>query len=150
MKKILVPIDGSKASRKAAEQAITIAKQFGSEVKLVTVVNLPSEEKYAFFGVNVQNAFYSNRKAMLKELINQESKMLNSIISTLDYADVKLDKIVLEGVAYEQILKLSKEENFDLIVMGRRGFSHIERFFIGSVTQRVISDAHCPVLVVNE
>lgn len=150
MKKILVPIDGSKASRKAAEQAISIAKQFGSVVKLVTVVNLPSEEKYAFFGVNVQNAFYANRKEMLKELINQESKMLSSIISTLDYADVKLDKLVLEGVAYEQILKLSKEENFDLIVMGRRGFSNIERFFIGSVTQRVISDAHCPVLVVNE
>lgn len=150
MKKILVPIDGSKASRKAAEQAISIAKQFGSEIKLVTVVNLPSEEKYAFFGVNVQNAFYSNRKAMLKELIDQENKMLNSIIDTLDYADIKLDKIVLEGVAYEQILKLSKEENYDLIVMGRRGFSHIERFFIGSVTQRVISDAHCPVLVVNE
>ncbi|MBP1926590.1 nucleotide-binding universal stress UspA family protein [Sedimentibacter acidaminivorans] len=150
MKKILVPIDGSKASRKAAEQAISIAKQFGSEVKLVTVVNLPSEEKYAFFGVNVQNAFYANRKEMLKELITQESKMLKSIINTLDYADIKLDKIVLEGVAYEQILNLSKEENFDLIVMGRRGFSHIERFFIGSVTQRVISDAHCPVLVVNE
>lgn len=150
MKKILVPIDGSKASRKAAEQAISIAKQFGSEVKLVTIVNLPSEEKYAFFGVNVQNAFYANRKEMLKELINQESKMLSSIISTLDYADVKLDKLVLEGVAYEQILKLSKKENFDLIVMGRRGFSNIERFFIGSVTQRVISDAHCPVLVVNE
>ncbi len=150
MKKILVPIDGSKASRKAAEQAISIAKQFGSVVKLVTVVNLPSEEKYAFFGVNVQNAFYANRKEMLKELINQESKMLSSIIRTLDYADVKLDKLVLEGVAYEQILKLSKEENFDLIVMGRRGFSNIERFFIGSVTQRVISDAHCPVLVVNE
>lgn len=150
MKKILVPIDGSKASRKAAEQAISIAKQFGSEVKLVTIVNLPSEEKYAFFGVNVQNAFYANRKEMLKELINQESKMLSSIISTLDYADVKLDKLVLEGVAYEQILNLSKKENFDLIVMGRRGFSNIERFFIGSVTQRVISDAHCPVLVVNE
>lgn len=150
MKKILVPIDGSKASRKAAEQAISIAKQFGSEIKLVTVVNLPSEEKYAFFGVNVQNAFYSNRKAMLKELIDQENKMLNSIIDTLDHADIKLDKIVLEGVAYEQILKLSKEENFDLIVIGRRGFSNIERFFIGSVTQRVISDAHCPVLVVNE
>jgi len=150
MKKILVPIDGSKASRKAAEEAIYMANQCGGEVKLVTVVNLPSEEKYAFFGVNVQNAFSANRKAMLSALINQENKMLNSIISTLDYKDIKLEKVVLEGIAYEQILKLCKEENFDLIVMGRRGFSHIERFFIGSVTQRVISDSHCPVLVINE
>lgn len=150
MKKILVPIDGSKASQKAAEKAISLAKQFGSEVKFITAVNLPSEDKYAIFGVNVQTAFNSNRKAMLKELISQETKMLSTIINNLDSSDIKIDKIVVVGIPYEEIIKVSKEENFDLIVMGRRGFSNIERFFIGSVTQRVISGSSCPVLVVNE
>jgi len=150
MKKILVPIDGSKASQKAAEKAISIAKQSGCDVKFITVVNLPSEDKYAFFGVNVQTAFNANRKAMLKELIEQDGKMLNKIINYLDCSDVKVEKIVVVGIPYEEITKIAKEEDFDLIVMGRRGFSNIERFFIGSVTQRVIAGSSCPVLVINE
>lgn len=150
MKKILVPIDGSKASQKAAENAVSIAKQFGSEVTLVTVVNIPSDDKYAIFGFNVQTAFLANRKAMLKELITQENRMLEVIMHDIDFSDVKHNKLVVIGIPYEEIIKIASDENFDLIVMGRRGFSNIERFFIGSVTQRVIAGSTCPVLVVNE
>ncbi|MDD2496457.1 MAG: universal stress protein [Tissierellia bacterium] len=150
MKKILVPIDGSKASQKAAEKAISLAKEFGYEVKFISVVNVPTDDKYAIFGVNVQTAFNANRKEMLKELMEKETKMLNRIIKNLDASDVKVEQVVIAGIPYEEILKVAKEENFDIIVMGRRGFSNIERFFIGSVTQRVIAGSTCPVLVVNE
>lgn len=150
MKKILVPIDGSKASQKAAEKAVSIARSFGSEVTFITVVHLPSEDKYAMFGINVQTAYQANRKVMLKELISQESKMLDIIVRNTDCKDVTLNKKVLVGIPYEEIIKEASEGNFDLIVMGRRGFSDIERFFIGSVTQRVIAGASCPVLVINE
>jgi len=50
----------------------------------------------------------------------------------------------------EVILDEARKESYDLIVMGKRGLSKITRFFIGSVTQRVLADAPCPVLVVNE
>lgn len=150
MKKILVPVDGSKASQKAAQNAVSIARQYGSEITFITVVNLPSDDKYAIFGFNVQTAFNANRKTMLKELIAQESNMLEVIIHNIDSADVKINKRVVTGTPYEEIIKTAVDEKFDLIVMGRRGFSEIERFFIGSVTQRVISDSPCPVLVVNE
>ena len=53
------------------------------------------------------------------------------------------------GEIYEKILDIAKDENFDLIVMGNRGFSKIKRFFVGSVTQKVISEAPCPVLVIH-
>ncbi len=150
MKKILVPIDGSRASQKAAEKAVSIAKQFGSEVTFITVVNIPSDDKYAIFGFNVQTAFHANRKTMLKELITQENKMLDVILHNLEMDDVKHNKLVIAGIPYEEIIKTATDENFNLIVMGRRGFSNIERFFIGSVTQRVIAGAPCSVLVVNE
>ncbi|WP_326910878.1 universal stress protein [Sedimentibacter sp. MB31-C6] len=150
MKKILVPIDGSTASIKAAEKAIELAKLFNSYVTFVTVVNLPSEDKYSYFGLNVQTAFESNRKVMLKELINEETKMLNIIVNDLDVSNLNIEKKVIVGIAYKEILKLSNNEKFDLIIMGRRGFSNIERFFVGSVTQRVLSEASCPVLVVND
>lgn len=150
MKKILVPIDGSLASQKAAERAISIARSFGSDVTFITVVHLPSEDKYAIFGFNVQTAYHANRKTMLKELISQESKMLDVIIRNIDCTGITVNKKVLAGIPYEEIIREASEEKFDLIVMGRRGFSNIERFFIGSVTQRVIAGSSCPVLVINE
>ena len=47
------------------------------------------------------------------------------------------------------ILETGKGVKADLIVMGNRGFSKIKRFFVGSVAQRVISEATCPVLVIH-
>jgi len=55
----------------------------------------------------------------------------------------------LIGEPFEKIVETAKNGNYDLIVMGNRGFSKIKRFFVGSVTQRVISEAPCPVLVIR-
>lgn len=150
MKKVLIPIDGSKASQKAAEKAVSVAKLLNAELTFVTVVNLPSEDKYSYFGMSVENAFDANRKEMMKKLIREETRMLDIIVSNLDYDNLHVIKKVIVGKAAEEILKLAADENFELIVMGRRGFSNFERFFVGSVTQKVISAAPCPVMVVNE
>jgi nucleotide-binding universal stress UspA family protein len=149
MKKILVPVDGSKASQLAAEKAISIGKLINADLTFVTVTNLPSEDKYSYFGMTVENAFIANRKEMLKKLIQEETKMLDIIVRNLDYGDLHIAKLVLIGKPAEEIIKLSSDEKFDLIVMGRRGFSNFERFFIGSITQKVIASAPCPVMVVN-
>lgn len=149
MNKILVPIDGSLTSQKAAEKAVAIAKLLNCEITFITVVNLPSEDKYTYFGLDVQTAFRANRKVMLEEMIKQETKMLNVIVRNLNLGDLKINKNVIVGVPSEQILKVS-EDGYDLIIMGRKGFSNIERFFIGSVTQRVLTGARCPVLVTND
>jgi nucleotide-binding universal stress UspA family protein len=58
--------------------------------------------------------------------------------------------MVVVGVPHKQIVKIAEDGNYELIVMGKRGFSEVERFFVGSVTQKVLSEAHCPVLVVNK
>lgn len=54
------------------------------------------------------------------------------------------------GKPHDQILKYAEEENCDFIIMGRRDLSKIRRFFMGSVTQKVISNAKCPVMIINE
>jgi nucleotide-binding universal stress UspA family protein len=150
MKKLLVPIDGSKASQKAAEKAIAVGKLLDAEMTFVTVVNLPSEDKYSYFGMSVENAFVANRKEMMNKLIHEETRMLDIIVRNLDYGDLKVIKKIIVGKAAEEIVKLAAEENFDLIIMGRRGFSNVERLFVGSITQKVLSTAPCPVMVVNE
>lgn len=151
MKKILVPIDGSKASQIAAQKAAEFAKVLGSEITFLTVVCIPTEDKYNHFGLNVENAMRANIKEMTKHLIEQETKMLKIIVRNLELDGIKFEQKVLPGIkAAEIIIKTAKDGNYDLIVMGRRGFSTIERFFIGSSTRFVLSDSPCPVLVVND
>lgn len=149
MKKILIPVDGSKASQLSAEKAAAVGKLLNAELTFVTVVNLPSEDKYSYFGMTVETAFVANRKEMMKKLMNEEAKMLDIIVRNIDVGDLQVAKKVLVGKAAEEIVKIAAEEKFDLIVMGRRGFSSFERFFIGSITQKVIAASPCPVMVIN-
>ncbi|MEL7648980.1 MAG: universal stress protein [Sedimentibacter sp.] len=146
MKKLLVPVDGSAASQKAAAKALEIARKFQSSVMFITVTLEPDISKYNKFGVLID----PDMKKLKEKMNETEKKMLDSIISGLDCSDVEVGKKVLAGVAYEEILKEAQEGNYDMIVIGQRGFTKVKRFFLGSVAYRVVSDASCPVLVVHE
>jgi len=146
MKKILVPIDGSTASHKAAEKAIEIAQKFEGEVTFIHVITVPDALSHTRYGVIMQFDFNHLEEDMKEAGI----KFLDSFVANVDCANVSCHKLVVTGEPYEEILRVAVEGDFDVIVMGRKGFSKIKRFFIGSVTQRVISDSPCPVFVVAE
>lgn len=137
--RILVPMDGSPASHNAAIKAIEIAKKDNSFVKLVNVFNVSA--------FTILDPIRYNK--IIADLQAESEKMLEMAADDLDVGELQIEKEFLRGRPYEEIIKLAKKENFDLIVMGNRGFSKIKRFFVGSVTQRVISEAPCPVLVVQ-
>lgn len=146
MKKILVPVDGSAASKEAVAKAFELARKYGSEVVIFNVFFEPDIAIYNKFGV-----IYDPNIEMVKETIkNKESKMLDSIIRDLDSTGITYKKKLVPGIAYEQILNEAKDGEYNLIVMGQRGFSKIKRFFVGSQTVRVLSDTTCPVLVVHK
>lgn len=149
MKKILIPVDGSIASQKAAKKAVEVGNLLNAELTFITVVNLPTEDKYQYFGMSVEQAFIANRREMLKKLIQEENRMLNILVEKLDCKNLITVKKVVVGKAADEILKIATDEKSDLIVMGRRGLSNVERIFIGSITQKVISAAPCPVMVIN-
>jgi nucleotide-binding universal stress UspA family protein len=143
--KILVPIDGSKASLNAAKKAVETARKDTASIKFLTVVH----EDFANSSgdVAITRGYlneYNNETILL-----QGNKLLDSLMAQLDLSGIITEKAVVFGVPYMSISEIAKDENFDLIVMGNRGFSKIKRFFIGSVVQRVISEAPCPVLVVH-
>lgn len=146
MKKILVPVDGSAASQKAAVKASEIARQFGASITFITVILEPDLSKYNKFGVLID----PDMKKLKEKLKENEKKMLDSVINSLDLSDVQTSEKVIAGVAYEEILKEAEEGNYDMIVIGQRGFTKVKRFFLGSVAYRVVSDAVCPVLIVHE
>lgn len=146
--KILVPIDGSKASVRAAKKAVEEIGKEGGSIKLLTVIDA---DLYSNLGNVVMNqgyvqAYNNDLVALYRE---NSDKLLDEIIDQLDAKELTVEKEITIGEPYVQILETAENEKVDLIIMGNRGFSKIKRFFIGSVTQRVISEAPCPVLVIH-
>ena len=147
MKKILVPIDGSPASENAAEKAVELAKKYKSEVLFVSVVDTRYTYTYDIGGVI---SIPMNKPDFTDDLVKLQSQILDYYFTKFDSPDLVIKKAVLSGEPHEEIIKYANKEKCDLIVMGRRGFSKVRRFFVGSITQRVIADSPCPVLVVSE
>jgi nucleotide-binding universal stress UspA family protein len=132
--KILCPIDGSRCADNALDQAVFLAKAFNGSLVVLSVIDYYAE----------------TTPLRLEEKLEEQAKVM------LDAAEAKAKK---ENVACktilgkfgrpdEAIVKEAKERDIDLIVMGSRGKSGLERLLVGSVTERVIGDAPCPVLVV--
>ena len=153
--KLLVPVDGSNASISAVKKALELARQYGFAIKLISVVTEKSSEyrrhENAWRGVDGSIISESEElEKRLEEKIKENAqRLLDAIVSKLDFSGIRVEKEVLLGEPYAKILETAKNDNIDIIVMSNRGFSKVKRFFVGSVTQKVISDAPCPVLVVN-
>lgn len=132
--KLLVPVDGSCASINAVKKAIEIAKKHDFSIKLLAVVDSGH--------LTVDESYEEKRKESLRNL-------LDSIVERLEFSGIATEKEVLVGEPALEILDTAQKERMDLIVIGNRGFSKIKRFFLGSVAQRVIAEAPCPVLVIH-
>lgn len=155
--KLLVPIDGSYASINALKKAMEIAKNYDFSMKLVTIVE---ESHLAGYGRNenfwhqvdgsiISHDVVKKGNETATKMEEHAAELLADIISKLDFSGINLEKEVLVGEPSIEILELAKNEHFDLIVMGNRGMSKLQRFFTGSVTQRVIAEAPCPVLAIH-
>ncbi|HOH70406.1 MAG TPA: universal stress protein [Sedimentibacter sp.] len=153
--KLLVPVDGSNASISAVKKALELARQYGFAIKLISVVTEKNSEyrrhENAWRGVDGSIISESEElEKRLEEKIKENAqRLLDAIVSKLDFSGIRVEKEVLLGEPYAKIIETAKNDKIDIIVMSNRGFSKVKRFFVGSVTQKVISDAPCPVLVVN-
>ncbi len=134
--KALVAIDGSKYSGAAAEKAIDFAKSYGGELKVVSVVDVPPE-------------FYAESPKTVEDMIKKAKGFVEDVKRQAEAAGVRAETFVREGEAYQKIVELAKEFNADTIVMGSHGRTGIKRLLMGSVAEKVIGYAPCPVLVVK-
>jgi nucleotide-binding universal stress UspA family protein len=153
MKKILVAIDGSNASVKAAKKAVDLAQKYGSEITFLTVTHIPSHPDSYLAEYNspeLVKLVEERAENEKKERLEKDQKMLDAVVESLDLSGIQTHKKVVTGVAHEVIIETAETGGYDLIVMGRRGLSNFKRLFVGSVTQRVLADAPCCVFVVKE
>jgi nucleotide-binding universal stress UspA family protein len=147
MKKILVPVDGSEISLKAADEAVKLAKKFGSEVIFLSVV-----EMNAFFysGKPIPINIIEVQAEFEKHATQEYEILLNTLVEKYRDTGLVLKTKVLNGLVDQEIEEFAKSENIDLIVMGRRGLSPVKRFIMGSTTRKIVTSGPCSVLVVKE
>ena len=145
---ILVPVDGSEPSVKAAKYAIKVAICEKARVICVHVIPAP-EDISEFEG----KPFYS-LQAYYEVLGKSAKPWFDTIKEVAKLMDLGDDKIITDIIAdvsstADAIINYASTTNVNLIVMGTKGRTGLKRFLIGSVADAVVRHSHCPVLVVR-
>jgi len=140
-KKIIVPVDLEKNTTKLVEYALYIASQFDAEVLLLHTVEFIVMGEMA-----LGNPTYDDYNTSRKEAAG---KALDKIVQETAEKGKKCTSRVLLGDTVDEILACAKDEHCDLIIMGSHGKRGLEKILLGSVAERVLKNAHCPVLIMN-
>ena len=148
LKKILVPVDGSHPCLHAEEVAAAIAKNFESKV---TVIHVVSHELMQA----ARKLDYQEPSPVRTEITNSFLQAGRKIIWEAEalYKEegIEVDARIVEyEYPAETILRVAKDEEYDLVAMGNRGETEAEVFSLGSVAEKVSRHAECPVLIVKQ
>ena len=134
--KILVAIDGSRVSDNILEQAISMGRICNSQIYIISVIELYPES-------------IALAPALEEKLSKDARQTLEKAKQMVESETIPCETIVrIGGKPHEFIVQEAKERDIDLIVMGARGKTGLKGLFMGSVTERVIGHAPCPVIVV--
>lgn len=135
-KRIVLATDGSKYSAAAIERAISFAQSYGGELRIVSVVDVPAE-------------FYAEAPKAVEDLVRKAKVYVADAKKKAEAAGVKAETFVGEAEAHEALTKLANDQKADMIVIGSHGRTGLRRLLMGSVAEKVIGYAPCPVLVVK-
>ncbi len=141
IKKILCAIDFSEASTPVADYTATLAKALSAEVLVLYVA--PSLSQYVGFHVPP-----SSIENFVKDIVSGADESMRKFLDE-HFKDVAVKGEVATGYAAEEIITTAEEEKADLIVMGTHGRKGIDRILFGSVAEKVVKTAKCPVLTIR-
>lgn len=140
-KKILCPVDFSQFTEEILGYAAEIAKRFGSELHLLHVIpNLNYFTPYESFLTP------ENLVAIERNIEGEVAKDFEKISKKLD---IPFTRVIKTGVTFVEIIDYVRDNGIDLVVMGTHGRSGIEHILIGSVAEKVVRKAPCPVLTIR-
>ncbi len=135
--------------------AIEIAKKFGSKLTLITVyvvalASISSSDQITPTSSSIPILMPAEvTKMSIENIRNSGSKILAQGKNRVESEKIEVETELIEGNTVEEIVRKSKEGQFDLIVMGARGLTTIRKLFIGSISEGVLKNASCPVLIVK-
>jgi nucleotide-binding universal stress UspA family protein len=141
--RILHPTDFSESADRAQHRAVGLARGLGAELVLLHVTaDLPPLYHQGFWGL-------TDAAAVVEEQRKWASDTLQSRIATIVSEGVPARAKVVAGIPVDEIVRAATEDGVDFIVMGTHGRGGLDRMLLGSVADRVIRLAPCPVMTVR-
>jgi nucleotide-binding universal stress UspA family protein len=151
LSRILAPTDFSRFSGFALEWAANLAEALRAELVLLHVV--PEEEGKIIEEVIGEGAAVHIPRGIRENVLEERQKKFREQFHIVlpDYLkkSIKVEEILRIGVPFLEIIKTAKEKDVDLIVMGTHGRTGLSHALIGSVAEKVVHHAHCPVLTIK-
>ncbi|MBI4637743.1 MAG: universal stress protein [Candidatus Rokubacteria bacterium] len=143
IRRILHPSDFSSASGAAFKKAVEMAKADRGELLLVHVLSpITPIVGEGYISPKVFDEIQQSARA-------HGQKQLDGLRARAKHAGVRASGVLLDGVAHERIVQAARSRRADLIVMGTHGRTGFAKLFLGSVAERVVASAPCPVLTVR-
>jgi nucleotide-binding universal stress UspA family protein len=142
IRSILYPTDFSKGARAAMDHAISFAQDYDAKLILLHVVeDIPIAEWYVPSALSVADLMEDLKKSALQEMNNWVAEVSHKVKS--------VEKMVVNGVPFVDIIATAREKNVDLIIIGTHGRTGIDHMLFGSTAEKVVRKAACPVLTVR-
>ncbi len=132
---ILLAADGSPGSRNAADRAIGLAADYGGELQAIQVLDVPPE--------------YYLHESVMTGMAEKARGVLENIRKLAADRGLEAKTVIRHGETYQEIVDTARKQPADLIVIGSYGHTGIRRWLMGSVVERVLAHAPCPVMVVH-
>ena len=155
IKRIMLPIDGSVNSMKAANYGTSLAKKFNADLIAVTVIDLMSLP-YGYFisapGTHSHDKILEEKRKEAKKWLDEVQGLFLAVSTAPESIETKFRSEIIEDPFSKvegALINYAESENVDLIVMGTRGRSGLRRMLIGSVASGVSSHARCAVMLVR-
>ena len=138
---IVAPTDFSEDAEAAVQQAIELAKTSGARIRLIHVYHIPSYIGSPFG--------YTYPAELFEDVRRHAAARLKEVEQKVQAEGVQVSSELLEGPPSERIVACAEREKADLIVIGTRGLTGLKHVFLGSVAERTLRHAHCPVMTVK-
>jgi universal stress protein A len=138
----LVPIDFSPYADYALDYTIALAKKLQAHLTLLHVIHT--------MPLGVANIGTALPYSYLQDLEADVTQNMQNYLKRVQDAGLEGDTVVVHGVPFDEIVQLAKTKNINLIIMGSHGRTGLERLFLGSVAEKVVRLAPCPVLVTRQ
>jgi nucleotide-binding universal stress UspA family protein len=147
--KIIVAVDGSKYSRWATDLLVGLPLAEEPEVEIMHVVDVPTVTE-SLIAPSMAQTYRKGSAAMAEKKFELAQRLTAQALERVRARWTRVGAIITRGPVADTIVARARKEKADLIIVGARGLSNIQRFLLGSVSQKLVTYAPCSVLVVKQ
>jgi nucleotide-binding universal stress UspA family protein len=146
-RRILVPVDFSSCSSEAFRVALQMAKAFRSDVMILHVIDTSAIAAFNRLGLL---AVPSDETKQRRRLHHQARLKTRQLLASQSTEGVPIERVVVEGAPFVEIVKFARQERVDVIVLGSYGgrSENMDKIFFGATAEKVVRTAGCAVLTI--